>query len=322
MAEGLGEGILDGVAARGGGAINVGRAVAAGGVRDFVALLKPRVMSLVVFTGFAGLYLAPGTIHPVLAAVAVLCIAVGAGASGAINMWYDRDIDAVMSRTRTRPLPRGTILPEDALAFGIVLALLSVMVMGVAINLTAAALLALTIAFYVFVYTMWLKRRTAQNIVIGGAAGAFPPMVGWAAVTGDVGLGGIALFALIFMWTPPHFWALSLYRQGDYARAGVPMLPVVAGAAVTRRHVAGYAALLVPVSMLPTAAGVAGWSYLGVAAALSALFLLAAVDVWRRATDAAARRLFRYSIAYLFLLFAAMIAERAAGLSPLAVASP
>src|SRR5690348_8203185 len=193
-------------------------------------------MSLVVFTGFVGLYLAPGHLHPFLAAVAVLCIAIGAGASGAINMWYDRDIDAVMARTKGRPIPTGRVAPGEALGFGIVLALGSVILMGLAVNLVAASLLALTIGFYVFVYTMWLKRRTPQNIVIGGAAGAFPPMIGWAAVTGDVSLASLVLFAIIFMWTPPHFWALALYRSGDYAKAGVPMLPVVCGDRETRRH--------------------------------------------------------------------------------------
>src|SRR5580700_3776979 len=197
-------------------------------VGDYLQILKPRVMSLVVFTGFVGLVLAPGHLHPVLAAVAVLCIAVGAGASGAINMWYDRDIDAVMRRTAMRPLPAGRMMPGEALGFGVVL--------GVAVNWAAAALLALTIAFYVFVYTIWLKRRTPQNIVIGGAAGALPPLIGRAAVTGDIGWGAVALFAIIFFWTPPHFWALSLYRADEYATAGVPMLPVVAGPRETRRQ--------------------------------------------------------------------------------------
>ncbi len=211
-------------------------AVPAAGARvaDFVELLKPRVMSLVVFSGFAGLMVAPGELHPVLAAVAILCIAVGAGASGAINMWYDRDIDAVMQRTRHRPIPAGRVDPHEAVSFGVVLAIGAVALMALAVNWLAAGLLALTIAFYVFVYTMWLKRRTPQNIVIGGAAGAFPPMIGWAAVTGGVDLAPVALFLLIFMWTPPHFWALALYRSGDYARAGVPMLPVVAGARATK----------------------------------------------------------------------------------------
>ncbi|MGH6618226.1 MAG: heme o synthase, partial [Alphaproteobacteria bacterium] len=215
-----------------------------GELGDYIALMKPRVMSLVVFTGLAGMLVAPGHLHWLLASVAVLCIAVGAGASGAINMWYDRDIDAVMERTRRRPLPLGRIAPEEALTFGVVLASGSVFLMGVAVNWTAAALLALTVLFYVFVYTIWLKRRTPQNIVIGGAAGAFPPMIGWAAVTGDVSLESFTLFALIFMWTPPHFWALSLYRCGDYAAAGVPMLPVVAGKTETKRQMLIYTILL------------------------------------------------------------------------------
>ena len=217
-------------------------------------------MSLVVFTGFVGLYLAPGHLHPVLAGIAVLCIAIGAGAAGAINMWYDRDIDAVMRRTCGRPLPAGRMAPGEALGFGCVLAVASVLVMGLAVNWVAAALLALTIAFYVFVYTVWLKRRTPQNIVIGGAAGAFPPVVGWAAVTGDVGWPALLLFALIFFWTPPHFWALSLYRCGDYARAGVPMLPVVAGARETKKQMLVYTLLLWPLALAPALIGVAGAS--------------------------------------------------------------
>ena len=276
---------------------------------DFVALLKPRVMSLVVFTGFVGLVLAPGSLHPVLAAVAVLCIAVGAGASGAINMWYERDIDALMSRTRFRPLPAGRMAPGAALGFGVVLAIGSVTVMALAVGLPAAALLALTIAFYVFVYTIWLKRRTPQNIVIGGAAGAFPPMVGWAAATGEVTLGSIALFALIFMWTPPHFWALALYREGDYARAGVPMMPVVAGARETKRQILLYTALMIPVSLAPWALGLVGWVYGAVAIALGAGFMALAVAIWFDDTDRPARRTFRFSILYLFALFATMMVE-------------
>jgi protoheme IX farnesyltransferase len=204
---------------------------------DFVALLKPRVMSLVLFTGLAGMVAAPGQIHPVLAVTALICIAVGAGASGAINMWYDRDIDAGMTRTMNRPIPAGRVAPADALGFGVTLAVGSVAVMGLGVNWVASGLLALTIGFYVFVYTMWLKRRTPQNIVIGGAAGAFPPMIGWAAVTGDLALMPALLFAIIFFWTPPHFWALSLYKAGEYAKVGVPMLPVVAGEAETRRQI-------------------------------------------------------------------------------------
>ncbi|HEY5598660.1 MAG TPA: heme o synthase [Kiloniellales bacterium] len=284
-------------------------------VGDFIALLKPRVMSLVVFTGFAGLVAAPGQIHPLLAAVAVLCIAVAAGAAGAINMWYDRDIDAVMERTRHRPLPAGRLAPDEALAFGVTLSLFAVMLMGVATNWTAALLLAAANGFYVFVYTMWLKRRTPQNIVIGGAAGAFPPVIGWVAVTGHVDVEAMALFLIIFLWTPPHFWALSLYRVGDYAKAGVPMLPVVAGAAATRRRIVAYASVLVVASLLPTALGTAGVLYGSVVAMLGGAFLVLAVAVLRETgeTDTgerAARRLFGFSILYLFLLFAALIADR------------
>jgi len=280
-------------------------------VGDFIALLKPRVMTLVVFTGVAGMLVAPGNLHPVLAMIAVLCIAVGAGAAGAINMWYDRDIDAVMSRTCARPIPAGRMDPAEALAFGIVLSIAAVTVMALAVNLTAAALLALSIGFYVFVYTIWLKRRTPQNIVIGGAAGAFPPMIGWAAVSGDVSLGALALFAIIFMWTPPHFWALSLFRSGDYARAGVPMLPVVAGIRETKRQIVLYSAALVPLSLAPYVLGTAGVFYAAGAAALSTLLLAGAVAVWRDPGETAARRLFGYSIVYLFLLFALLILDRA-----------
>jgi protoheme IX farnesyltransferase len=279
-------------------------------LHDFFALLKPRVMSLVVFTGFAGLFVAPGHIHPVLAAIAVLCIAVAAGAAGAINMWYERDIDALMSRTRDRPLPAGRMDPAEALAFGIVLSIASVTVMALAVNFAAAALLALSIAFYVFIYTMWLKRRTPQNIVIGGAAGAFPPMIGWAAVTGDVSLVSLALFATIFLWTPPHFWALALFRSGDYAKAGVPMLPVTNGPEETRRQILIYSLVLVPVSLTPWVLGAAGFVYLASAAVLGLLFVAGAVAVLRDTGEAAARRLFGYSIVYLFLLFAILILDR------------
>jgi protoheme IX farnesyltransferase len=286
-----------------------------GAVADYIALLKPRVMSLVVFTAFAGMYLAPGTLHPVIALCAILCIAVGAGASGAINMWYDRDIDAVMSRTRARPLPAGRLDPGQALGFGAVLAVGSVAMMGLAVNWAAAALLAFTIAFYVFVYTVWLKRRTPQNIVIGGAAGAFPPMVGWAAVTGDIAVGSIVLFAIIFMWTPPHFWALSLYRRGDYEMAGVPMLPVVAGVRETRRQILFYTLLLAPLGTAPAVIGMASWAYGAFAGALGLAFAALAVGVLRDPGEMFARRTFRFSLLYLFLLFAALIADRATGLS-------
>ncbi|MEO3428385.1 heme o synthase [Pelagibius sp. CAU 1746] len=288
-------------------------------VSDYLALLKPRVMSLVVFSGFAGLYAAPGEIHPFLAAVAVLCIAVNAGAAGAINMWYERDIDAIMDRTRGRPLPRGKMAPQEALAFGVVLSLFSVMLMGVAVNWVAAGLLALANAFYVFIYTIWLKRRTPQNIVIGGAAGAFPPMIGWAAVTGGVDLHSFVLFALIFFWTPPHFWALALYRQGDYAKAKVPMLPVVAGRAATKRQIMAYSLLLAPLGVVPAVLGTAGIVYGAVAAAMGALFVLLAAAVLRSADDQkgdrVARQLFGYSILYLFVLFTLLIIDRAPGLA-------
>jgi protoheme IX farnesyltransferase len=277
-------------------------------VGDFIALLKPRVMSLVVFTGIAGMAVAPGHIHPVLAAVAVLCIAVGAGASGAINMWYERDIDALMHRTADRPLPAGRMEPRAALEFGVVLAVASVMVMGLAVNWAAAALLAAATGFYVFVYTIWLKRRTPQNIVIGGAAGAFPPMIGWAAVTGDVSLGSIVLFAMIFMWTPPHFWALALYKSEEYARAGVPMLPVVSGAAETKRQIVIYSLSLVPVTLVPWLIGLAGWVYGVAAAGLGLVFIAGAIQV-ALGRPRAPQRLFAFSILYLFLLFALLMVD-------------
>ena len=280
---------------------------------DYIQLLKPRVMSLVVFSGLAGLLVAPGTLHPILAVVAVLCIAVGAGAAGAINMWYDRDIDAVMERTQKRPIPMGRMIPGDALGFGIVLAIGSVTVMGLAVNIVAASLLALAILFYVFVYTVWLKRRTPQNIVIGGASGAFPPMIGWAAVTGSVGVESLVLFAMIFFWTPPHFWALALYRSGDYEKAGVPMLPVVAGQRETKRQMLLYTLLLLPLALAPTFMGIAGWLYGGVAAVMGVLFCIAALAVWYDESDRAPKRMFGFSIIYLFVLFALMIADRAVG---------
>ena len=291
-------------------------------LRDWFALLKPRVMTLVVFTGLIGLLVAPGHLHPVLAFTAVLCIAVGAGACGAINMWYDRDIDALMRRTRNRPIPAGRIAPGEALGFGVTLAVASVIMMGLAINLTAAALLALSIGFYVFVYTMWLKRRTPQNIVIGGAAGAFPAVIGWAAVTGSVDLLPLILFAIVFFWTPPHFWSLALWANDDYRRANVPMLPVVAGAKETRRQIVLYSLVLVPLSLAPWAIGFAGPVYALAAAVLGAGFLLC---VWRVARDrqdatgvsltgdAPARAAFKYSIVYLFVLFAALAVDRLAG---------
>lgn len=284
-----------------------------GGVGDYWALLKPRVMSLVIFTALAGLVAAPGTLHPVLAVTALLCIAVGAGASGALNMWYDADIDARMARTAGRPIPQGRVSADEALTFGTILAFGSVLILGLLVNWVAGALLALTIAFYVFVYTMWLKRRTAQNIVIGGAAGAFPPMIGWASVTGSVSLESFVLFLIIFMWTPPHFWALALYRSEDYARVGVPMLPVVAGAEETRRQIWIYSLLLVPVTLLPWLLGTAGKAYLAAAVVSGAVFLRAAWRVYKvRDGEPAtrwARRLFGISILYLFFLFAMLLGE-------------
>lgn len=292
-----------------------GAAAGAAAAGDFIALLKPRVMSLVVFTGFVGLVIAPGEIHPVLAGVAVLCIAIGSGAAGAINMWYDRDIDAVMARTRQRPIPSGRVAPGEALGFGVFLSVASVALMGLMVNWVAAALLALAILFYVFVYTVWLKRRTPQNIVIGGAAGAFPPMIGWAAVTGSVSIESLALFALIFFWTPPHFWSLSLYRCGDYHDAGVPMLPVVAGKAVTKRQMLFYTLLLIPVALAPTALGMAGWIYGAGSFLLGLGFVAAAITVLRSEGDAPAKRMFRYSLLYLAGLFALLIIDGPVGLS-------
>jgi heme o synthase len=283
------------------------------GVADYVEILKPRVMSLVVFTALVGLALAPGHLHPLLAVVAVLCIAIGAGAAGAINMWYDRDIDAAMRRTASRPLPAGRMMPGEALGFGVVLGIGAVITMGLAVNMVAAELLALTIAFYVFVYTMWLKRRTPQNIVIGGAAGAFPPMIGWAAVTGDIGWGAVALFAVIFFWTPPHFWALSLYRTDDYAAAGVPMLPVVAGARETKRQMLLYTLVLWPAALAPWLLGVAGTLYAAGALLLSAVFTGSAILVFRDTTDRSARRMFAFSLLYLFLIFSLLLVDHASG---------
>ena len=285
-------------------------------VGDFVELMKPRVMSLVVFTSLAGLFAAPGTLHPVLAVIAVLCIAVGAGASGALNMWYDADIDARMARTAARPIPRGRVTADEALTFGSVLSVFSVLTLGVLVNWVAGALLALTIAYYVFFYTMWLKRRTPQNIVIGGAAGSFPPMIGWAAVTGTVTIESVLLFLIIFMWTPPHFWALALYRCRDYERVGVPMLPVVAGPDETRRQILLYSLLLVPLAVTPYFIGLGGIVYLATSVVLGAIFLYLAVKVWMvregREADRTAKQLFGFSILYLFLLFAVILGEHLA----------
>lgn len=285
---------------------------------DYFALLKPRVMSLVIFTALSGLVAASGDIHPWLALVALLAIAVGAGASGALNMWYDADIDAVMARTANRPVPRGAILPGEALGFGLALAVGSVLILGLLVDIVAAALLAFTIFFYVVIYTMWLKRSTPQNIVIGGAAGAFPPMIGWAAATGDISAVGVSLFLLVFLWTPPHFWALALYRCGDYAKAGVPMMPVVAGDRETRRQILIYTVLLVPVALAPCFIGLSGPVYGAAAVALSAGFLLHALRVLFDRAGAAganvpAKRMFGFSLFYLFGLFAMLVVDKALG---------
>jgi len=290
--------------------------VAEPGIGDFIVLMKPRVMSLVVLTALTGLVAAPGTIHPVLGVIALLAIAIGAGASGALNMWYDADIDARMARTAARPIPRGRLSRDEALSFGVVLSVFSILTLGVLVNWIAGALLALTIGYYLFVYTMWLKRRTPQNIVIGGAAGAFPPMIGWAAVTGTVSIESVLMFLIIFMWTPPHFWALALYRCRDYERVGVPMLPVVAGLEETRRQIWLYSVVLVPLAVVPSFIGLGGTAYAIASVGLGAMFLYLA---WRvrtltngREADAAARKLFGFSILYLFGLFAVLLAEHAA----------
>jgi len=285
------------------------------GVGDYIELLKPRVMSLVVFTAFVGLLIAPGQVHPMVGFTALLCIAVGAGAAGALNMWYDADIDARMTRTAARPIPAGRVAPGEALAFGVMLAVGSVVVLGLLVNVIAAALLAVTIAFYVGVYTMWLKRRTPQNIVIGGAAGALPPVIGWVAATGSLAVEPILLFAIIFFWTPPHFWALSLYRTEDYTRAGIPMLPVVAGARETRRQIVLYTLLLAPLGVAPWLLGYAGLSYGVVALATGAVMIALALRVRaeEEGTHTASKQLFGFSILYLFLLFAMLLGDHLAG---------
>src|SRR3954454_15397905 len=292
-----------------------GELIRASGLRDFWRLCKPNVMQLVIFTSAVAVYLAPGHVHPLLDLTALICIALGAAASAAINNSFDADIDVRMARTRLRPTASGRIEAAEALAVGVTLAIISIMLMGLALNWLAAALLALTIAFYVFVYTMWLKRRTPQNIVIGGAAGALPPIVGWAAVTGDVGCGAVALFAIIFFWTPPHFWALSLYRSGEYAAAGVPMLPVVAGPRETKRQMVLYTLMLWPATLAPFLLGMAGPLYGIVACVLSVLFTGTAIRVWREGEGAGeqrARHMFHFSLLYLFLIFAALLADRVA----------
>ena len=288
-------------------------AVSEASVGDYVALMKPRVMSLVVFTALVGMMVAPDHLHPVLGFAALLCIAVGAGAAGALNMWFDADIDATMSRTRSRPVPAGRVLPQEALGFGMTLAVGSVAMLGLVANWLAAGLLAFTIFFYVAIYTAWLKRSTPQNIVIGGAAGAFPPMIGWAAATGAIGIESILMFLVVFFWTPPHFWALSLWRCEDYARAGIPMLPVVAGAGETRRQILIYSGALVPIGAAPWLAGEAGLIYGITALIAGAMMVRLALQLHRfgdaPAGERVAKKLFGFSILYLFALFAVLLID-------------
>jgi protoheme IX farnesyltransferase len=279
-------------------------------VNDFAVLLKPKIMSLVVFTALVGILMAPGGADAQTGLIAVLCIAIGAGAAGAINMWYDRDIDRIMRRTMDRPIPAGRMDPKLALTYGVVLAIGSIVMMEIKVGTVAAGLLALTIFYYVFIYTAWLKRRTPQNIVIGGAAGAFPPLVGWASVTGSIDPGAIALFMIIFLWTPPHSWALALFRTGDYAAAGVPMMPVVAGERETKRQMLIYTVLMIAATLAPAFLGVSGWLYLVSAVVLGAMFWQRTWRLWKTEGTEHAKPLFLFSILYLFMIFLAMIADR------------
>lgn len=283
---------------------------------DFCALLKPRVMSLVVFTALVGLLAAPVSVHPIVGFTAILFIAIGGGASGALNMWWDADIDRIMKRTKSRPIPAGRITEGEAFGFGIALSAISVIMLGLATNFVAAGLLAFTIFFYVVVYSMWLKRWTPQNIVIGGAAGAFPPMIGWAAATGGVSIESVLMFALIFMWTPPHFWALALFMKSDYDEAGVPMLTSTHGRRVTRNHILAYTILLVPVSFALAFTSIGGPAYIIAAVLLNGLFLRGAWAIWKREEEAAAadkyateKKVFRHSLYYLFGLFVAILID-------------
>jgi len=288
------------------------------GARDYFELLKPRVMSLVVFTAFAGLVLAPGHINPVLGLISILCIAVGAGASGALNMWYDADIDAVMTRTAQRPIPAGRIQPKEALAFGLVLSGFSVTILGLAVNWLSAGILAFTIFFYAIVYTMWLKRSTPQNIVIGGAAGAFPPMIGWACVTNSVTIESTVLFLIIFLWTPAHFWALALFKMRDYEAVGVPMLPNVSGERTTKHQIVAYAVLTAICGVIPSLLGFASFGYGLVATLLGTVFISCSIAVWRMPDGdekmIPAKKLFAFSIFYLFAIFSALMFDRLASI--------
>lgn len=282
-------------------------------VEDYFALLKPRVMSLVIFTAIVGLLVAPGGVHPLIGFTAILCIAIGAGASGALNMWFDADIDAIMSRTVNRPIPAGKVTKNEALAFGLVLSFFSTMTLGLLVNWVAGGLLAFTIFFYAVIYTMWLKRWTPQNIVIGGAAGAFPPMIGWAAVTGTVTIESTILFLIIFLWTPPHFWALALYKKGDYEAAGIPMLPNVSGERSTQNQIFAYSFLLCASALAPAFIGFASLAYGAAAAVLSAGFMFYAFKLWREnetvAMKKSARKLFAFSLIYLFAIFLVLAAD-------------
>lgn len=277
-------------------------------VRDFITLLKPRVVFLVVFTSMVGIYIAPGKIHPIIALVTVVCVALGAGAAAAINMWYDRDIDAVMSRTRNRPLPSGKIHPTEALHFAMFLAFASVLIMGLLVNFLSAVILAVSIFVYAFIYTIWLKRSTVQNIVIGGAAGAFPPMIGWSAVANNISVESIILFMIIFLWTPPHFWALAICKSSDYKKAGIPMLPIIKGIKNTHIHIIFYSVLLFLVSMLPYFINMCGYLYLTAAVFLGIIFIYYNYIIWNNATKHFA--MFKYSIIYLFALFSAMLLDK------------
>ncbi len=283
--------------------------------RDFFALTKPGVMRLVIFTGVCGLLAAPGNIHPILGFTAILCIAIGAGGAAALNQWWESDIDSVMKRTSGRPLPAGRMARTDARDFGMLMSGASVMIMGLAINWLSAGILAFSIFYYAVIYTIWLKPRTPQNIVIGGGAGAFPPLIGWVAVTGDITLMPVLLFLIIFMWTPPHFWALALFVETDYAKAGIPMMPVVKGHRSTRRQVMVYSLLMLPTVLAPWAIGGAGWIYGVAALALTLAFIALAIPVATRDPEPGDRmqpekRLFLYSIAYLFILFGALVVDR------------
>jgi protoheme IX farnesyltransferase len=279
-------------------------------VRDYISLLKPRVMTLVVFTAICGIYLAPGKIHPLIALISTLCIAIGSGAAGAINMWYDRDIDKIMSRTKNRPIPKGLITPQDALEFGSALAGFSVLLMAFVVNYLSALVLLIAILFYVFIYTIWLKRRTPQNIVIGGAAGSFPPIIGWACVTGNISIEPIILFLIIFMWTPPHFWALALYKSDDYKLANIPMLPVVAGQKVTKQYILIYTIIMVLTSFIPYFIKMNGMIYLIGSIILGSIFLYYAVKIYINSNNKFAPAMFGYSIFYLFILFGLLVADK------------